>query len=309
MLSFTRGIFISFLAVAAMTGLQAQEKDMLEMIKSFQWDSPATERQTEGVEHRVFYSQANKTDVGYYVSFPGGYDNPENVGERYPVIYYLHGGRPGAESKGLSGFRNFRASRAGDRLPPHIFVMVNGGKLSHYDYVDGYLGVQAFMEFVQHLDETQRTLADRGSRVLIGSSQGGRGVGRYLFRYPELFATGVSIAGGHQRELIISENEGSELNGIVIPDASNNVFDNAMAYAARGDDAPRVNLMVVIGNEDDNYPGNLIWCARLAELGIKHELMVVPGTGHGVDFDIEGSRERVWRFISNGLRGEVSSQE
>ena len=304
-----RRILIFCMAVTIMAGLQAQKKDMLEMIKSFQWVSPATGRQTEGVEHRVFYSQANKAEVGYYVSYPVGYNEPGNVGERYPVIYYLHGGRPGAESKGLSGFKNFRASRAGDLLPPHIFVMVNGGKLSHYDYVDGYLGVQAFMEFVQHLDGTERTLADRQSRVLIGSSQGGRAVGRYLFRYPELFATGVSIAGGHQTELILSENEGSEFNGIVIPDASNNVFDNAIAYAARGHAAPMVHLMVVIGNEDDNYQGNLIWCAKLAELAIKHELMVVPGTGHGVDFEIEGSRERVWRFMSNGLRGAISSQE
>ena len=304
MLSARRRILVFLLTLGALTGLQAQEKDMLKMVESFQWVSPQAKGSVDGVEHRTFYSQANQADVGYYVSFPAGYADPKNVGKRYPVIYYLHGGRPGAESKGLGGYRNFRGDRAGDRMPPHIFVMVNGGKLSHYDYIDGYLGVQAFMEFVKHLDGTERTLVDRTSRVLIGSSQGGRAVGRYLFRYPELFATGVSIAGGHQRELIISENEGSELNGIVIPDASNNVFDNARTYVDRGEAAPAVSLMVVVGNEDENYPGNLVWCAQLAEWGIEHELMVVPGTGHGVSFDIENSRERVWRFMSQGLDRE-----
>lgn len=135
-------------------------------------------------------------------------------------------------------------------------MIVNGGKLSHYDYVDGYLGVQAFMELVKHLDAKERTVADR---VLIGSSQVGRAVGRYLLRYADLFATGVSIAGGHQTELLISENDGSERNGIVVPDASNNVFDNATAYAQRRGDAPPVSLMVVVGNQDDNDPGNLGW--------------------------------------------------
>jgi len=282
----------------------AQKKDMLKMIESFKWVSPDGGKEVDGIEHRTFYSESNQTEVGYYVNYPVGYDDPGNTGKRYPVIYYLHGGRPGAESKGLNGFKNFSASRAGERLPAHLFVIVNGGKLSHYDYVDGYLGVQAFMELVKHLDAKERTVAERNGRVLIGSSQGGRAVGRYLLRYADLFATGVSIAGGHQTELLISENDGSERNGIVVPDASNNVFDNAIAYAKRGETAPPVSLMVVIGDQDDNYPGNLRWGAKLAELRIEYELMVVPGTGHGVNFDIENSRERVWRFMAAGMSGQ-----
>lgn len=298
--------WIGFLLIGsgALSVGHAQKKDMLKVIESFKWVSPDGAKEVDGIEHRTFYSESNQTDVGYYVNYPMGYDDPENAGKRYPVIYYLHGGRPGAESKGIHGFKNFRASRAGDQLPAHIFVMVNGGKLSHYDYIDGYLGVQAFMELVKHLDVNERTVVDRAGRVLIGSSQGGRAVGRYLFRYADLFATGVSIAGGHQTELLISETEGSELNGIVVPDASNNVFDNARAYVKRGDAVPLVRLMVVVGNQDDNYPGNLVWCAKLAELGIEHELMVVPGTGHGVNFDIENSRARVWRFMAAGMSGQ-----
>jgi len=96
----------------------AQKKDMLKMIESFKWVSPNVAKEVEGIEHRTFYSKSNQTEVGYYVNYPEGYNDPENTGKRYPVIYSLHGGRPGAESKGLNGFKNFRASRAGDQLRP-----------------------------------------------------------------------------------------------------------------------------------------------------------------------------------------------
>lgn len=44
--------------------------------------------------------------------------------------------------------------------------------------------------------------------------------------------------------------------------------------------------------------------AKLTELRIEYELMVVPGTGHGVNFDIENSRERVWRFMAAEMSGQ-----
>ncbi len=270
------------------------------MLKSFQWINRDVARESPGIKHETFASVANHAEVGYYIALPEGYTETANRNKTYPVIYFLHGGRPGSEAKGLNGYANFNATRAGEAMPPHIFVTVNGGKLSHYDY-DGVYGVKAFLELVQHVDQTYRTVADRQGRVLIGTSQGGRGVGRYLFRYADLFATGVSICGGHQRELIISENNGSELNGVVIPDGSNNVFDNARAYTARGDAVPAVNLMIVVGDEDENYPGNLQWCIELNRLGINHQLVVVPGTGHNVDYNIESTRERIWHFMATGI--------
>jgi len=62
-----------------------------------------------------------------------------------------------------------------------------------------------------------------------------------------------------------------------------------------------VNLMVVIGNKDDNYVGNLQWSIHLRELGIPHELVVVPGAGHGIDWEIENTGNRIYNFINNGL--------
>ncbi len=280
---------------------QTTPEGWAERLAPFKWNHGGERQPPPGLEHGTYFSEANEAEVGYYINLPLGYEDAANTGQRYPVVYFLHGGRPGAEYKSFGGYLNFNAMRAGKAMPPHIFVGVNGGRLSHYDYGDGALGVQAFLELVEHVDATYRTIVDRNGRALIGGSQGGRGVGRYLFRYADRFATGVSIAGGHQRELIISENDGDEQSGIVIPDGTNNVFDNARAYAERGNEVPPVNLMIVIGDEDGNYVGNLQWSIFLRELGINHELMVVPGTGHGIDFDIENSRNRVWRWLADGL--------
>ena len=59
--------------------------------------------------------------------------------------------------------------------------------------------------------------------------------------------------------------------------------------------------MVVIGNKDANYIGNLEWSIHLQNLNIKHELVVVPGTGHGIDWSIEITDTRIYDFISNSL--------
>ncbi len=61
-------------------------------------------------------------DVGYYVYLPTGYQAPENADKKYPVVYHLHGGRPGGEGKSVS-LASFihKAMEAGD-IQPTIYV-------------------------------------------------------------------------------------------------------------------------------------------------------------------------------------------
>jgi enterochelin esterase-like enzyme len=281
-------------------GLPAQEEpSWWKAFETFQWINEAPEQMHPSLVHLTFYSEANDTEVGFYMRLPRGYDSPGNKKKSYPVIYYLHGGRPGSEVKGRGGFNNMLPMLKSEDYPPVFIVLVNGGKLSHYEY-DEYKGVSAFLELVDYVDKTYPTITDRSGRVVMGSSQGGRGTARYIFKFPELFGTAVSLAGGHQHEKRIHENEGVESEYLTIPDAKNNVFNNALVYAAR-DNAPEVNLMVVIGNKDANYVGNLEWSIHLQNLNIKHELVVVPGTGHGIDWSIENTDTRIYNFITDSL--------
>ena len=86
-----------------------------------------------------------------------------NGGDRhYPVVYYLHGGRPGNELAG-AGMAAFvaNAMEAGT-VPPAIYVFVNGGPLSHYNYPHGTaygssakqgMGCDVFInELIPHID-------------------------------------------------------------------------------------------------------------------------------------------------------------
>ena len=63
---------------------------------SFKWVNPLPESSVPGLEHATFISPSLGNDVGYLILFPAGYERTQ---QRYPVVYYLHGGRPGNESK------------------------------------------------------------------------------------------------------------------------------------------------------------------------------------------------------------------
>ena len=283
-----------------LASLDAQEEpSWLKGMKDFKWINEAPEQIHPSVIHMSFYSKANQTDVGFYMRLPRGYDAPENKGKRYPVIYFLHGGRPGSEVKSRNGFRNMLPMLKSEDYPAAFMIGVNGGKLSHYQYHE-YKGISAFLELIEHMDKTYPTIANRSGRVVMGSSQGGRGTSRYIFSHPELFKTAIALASGHQHEKRIHENDGYESDFLTIPDAGNNAFNNASEYAARKN-APPINLMAVIGNKDDNYVGNLQWSIHLQELGIKHELIVVPGAGHGIDWSIENTDTRIYNFIRTSL--------
>jgi enterochelin esterase-like enzyme len=292
---------LSLLFLLFNLGLNAQEEpSWLKGMDDFKWINEAPEQMHPSVIHMTFYSKANKTDVGFYLRLPRGYDAPQNLGKRYPVIYYLHGGRPGSEVKSKGGFKNMLPMLKSEDYPAAFMIGVNGGKLSHYQFHE-HKGISAFLELIQHIDKTYPTIADRSGRAIMGSSQGGRGTSRYIFSHPKLFQTAVALASGHQHEKRINENNGYESDFLTIPDGENNAFNNASEYADRNN-APPVNLMVVIGNQDDNYVGNLQWSIHLQELGIKHELIVVPGTGHGIDWSIENTDTRIYNFLTHGLK-------
>ena len=83
-------------------------------------------------------------------------------------------------------------------------------------------------------------------------------------------------------------------------DSKDNSWDNATLYANRTG-APKVRLLVVVGDKDSNYQPNLDWCAHLAKLNITHELVIVPGAGHGIDWKIQNTDRRIFDFIAESL--------
>jgi len=262
------------LIVAANWSLAQQDKKEA----TFKWVNPFPKDKYPGLQHGTFRSAANNVDVGYCIYLPPGYDDPTNKDRRYPVVYWLHGGRPGGENKGISQTSYFDQAMKNREVPPMIYVFPNGGVVSHYDYPKlKSLGETAFIkELIPHIDKNFRTIASREGRAVEGFSQGGRGTARYMFKYPELFCSAAPMGGGHQHEKRISENNGDE--GAYQFEPKNNTWDLARKYAAES--KVPLRILVVVGTNDMNYQANLDWMEHLRSLKIPFEQRIVKGAPH-----------------------------
>ena len=91
--------FVLLLLVATLSTGDAPAQDATKKTQPpFQWVNPPNLK-LPGLKHGVFKSPSMGLDVGYCIYLPPGYE--DNADRRYPVVYYLHGGRPGNESKSI----------------------------------------------------------------------------------------------------------------------------------------------------------------------------------------------------------------
>lgn len=141
----------------------------------------------------------------YSIYLPDGY---EKTGERYPVLYLLHGANGSHESWCRDGGgeqpRITDEEIATGRAKKMIVVMPdagglgkkNGGKNMGYFNVEGWAYEDFFFqEFIPHIDQTYRTIASKEGRAVAGLSMGGGGAFVYAQRHPEMFNAAYSTSG------------------------------------------------------------------------------------------------------------------
>src|ERR1700757_1418832 len=132
--------------------------------------APATRRIDSSYSSRALGSRLH-----FEVYLPAGY---ASSGERYPVVYFLHGLPAGAVSYQSMRF----VERALDEVGrPAILVVPQGARAGEADprYVahrpgDNWAGAIA-LELPRVVDARYRTIAARGGRALVGVSAGGYG--------------------------------------------------------------------------------------------------------------------------------------
>jgi enterochelin esterase-like enzyme len=264
----------------------------------FRWVNPLPDGHDTALKNATFRSPSLGVDVGYLILLPEEY---ATSCKRYPVVYYLHGGRPGSESKShrLAPFID-DAMKKGD-IPPTMYVFVNGGPVSHYNMPDqpDAQGADVFIkELIPHIDATYRTIASRSGRALEGFSQGGRGTMRLSLRYPELFCSAAPGGGGYATEKKISESGGYESETLKFAEGDN-VWDLARAYAAG--DQPKVQWMIYVGTEGFNYENNLEYMNFLDTLGIKYAKLIVPDVPHSAVGIYESQGAEIMRFHADNF--------
>ena len=270
-----------------------QPKSEQKKPKPFQWVNPLPEDHHPALIHRTFPSPSLEVDVGYVIMLPESY---EVTARRFPVVYYLHGGRPGSETKSIKLAPIIHDAMKSGLVSPAIYVFVNGGPVSHYNMPNQpeAQGADVFIkELIPHVDATYRTIANRSGRAIEGFSQGGRGTMRLSMRYPELFCSAAPGGGGFATEKKISESGGFESETLKFA-AGDNVWDLARAYAAG--DAPDVQLLIHVGTEGFNYQNNLEYMQFLDSLGIEYEKVIVPDAPHSAIEIYEKRGLEIMRF-------------
>ena len=244
------------------------------------------------LKHGTLKSSSMGVDVGYYIYLPPGYEGSE---ARYPVVYHLHGGRPGGEDKAPKLVTYVDAAIKAGTIEPTIYVFPNGGPMSWYDMLDREqgMGESVFVkEVVPHIDEAYRTWGTREGRALEGYSQGGRGTTRIMFKHPELFLSVAPGGSGYATEKSISENDGYESDTLRFLPIGYNTWDLARVYAARTDKPqPEMDILIWDGTKCFNYEGNQAFSAHLNELGLKHETLWIEGVPHTAtgSYDVNGA--------------------
>ena len=265
--------------VDAQTGSDQQKTKKKKAPAPFSWVNPLKADLT-GVTHATFRSPSMEVDVGYCIYLPTEYHTSAGADKRYPVVYYLHGGRPGSETKAvrLSAFMH-RHIETG-HVAPMIYVFVNGGPVSHYNMPDreDAQGEDVFVrELIPHIDRTYRTIAAREGRGIEGFSQGGRGTTRIMFRHPHLFCSAAPGGAGHETEKRISEQNGKESENLVFA-PGDNTYDLARRYAEKPE--PRLPILIHVGTRGFNYQNNLAYMKFLESLAIPYQRLIVEGAPH-----------------------------
>jgi enterochelin esterase-like enzyme len=152
---------------------------------------------SEGVTHHILHSEKMNRDVGFNILVPPGY---ETSGQRYSVIYNLHGATGNEHCKGYAP--KIMAMMKEGKVTPAIWVFPNGAQGSMWrDGPEGnpfatYVDTFVIKELIPHIDSHWRTLTTRESRAVNGFSMGGYGSVRFAFKYPEMFCACLSISGG-----------------------------------------------------------------------------------------------------------------
>lgn len=288
-------------AVAGISVYGQADKKKKKIATPFSWVSPASEWKVKtlpkNVRHDTFKSPSMGIDVGYYVYLPDGYDAKKNKSKKYPVVYHLHGGRPGSESKSVSLSTFIDQAMRTKKIAPTIYVFPNGGPMSWYNYpqVKNGQGEDVFIkEMIPHVDATYRTFGTRAKRGIQGFSQGGRGTTRIIFKYPEMFGSTAPGGSGYEPEERIRDSNGVESPNVRFAPGYD-AWTLAKAYSKRKD-APPLNPLIWVGTKGFNYEYNLKFMKYLDGLGIHYEKLIVPDAPHSTKIIYEKSGIELMQF-------------
>ncbi len=226
-----------------------------------------------------FRSASLRGDLHVLVRLPAGY---ATSGERYPVVYFLHGLPAGSTSYASLGWLVAAFDRSGGRailVIPQASREANGDP-EYLDWGPGRNWATAIgNELPRFIDGRYRTIATRTGRALVGVSAGGYGAASIGLARPGEFSVVESWSGYF---------EPTDPTGAVPLDlgstarnAEASVHAQVRTLAAQFRRHPTY-LAFYVGSGDPTFVGeNVLLDEELREAGVPHTYATYPG-GHSV---------------------------
>lgn len=263
---------------------------------------PLSGASAELLRDQSFASQALGAPLAYDVYLPPGY---AESGERYPVLYLLHGVGGNRHDWPDLGHVEATAEQLieSGQIEPLIIVSADGATSWYVDSADvggpGDYATATREELIAHVDAAYRTRATRNARAIGGLSMGGFGALRLAFERPDLYAAAVSLSAALWSRLtdnsVLNERQEAIFQGSFgtpfdarrfrrMSPENERLIESAKAHPER--------LAVYLGAGDDDhfraYASTFDFFMRLRERGLPVELRIADG-GHD------------WTYWSNAL--------
>ncbi|HEV2112498.1 MAG TPA: alpha/beta hydrolase-fold protein, partial [Terriglobales bacterium] len=142
------------------------------------------------VDCNVLDSHILRRAIRYCVLLPDSYD--KSPGERYPVLYFLHGLGDNEQTLINTGAWDIVESlRREHKISDFLIVSPQGDHTFYINSADGDFRYSDFFlkEFMPFIERKYRVRAGRKYRGITGMSMGGYGALRFAFAYPALFGS------------------------------------------------------------------------------------------------------------------------
>lgn len=281
------------------------------VLEPSQWVTRAIE--TERVQYGTFESEAVGETVSYHIYLPAAYHGVSQ--ERFPVLYWLHGGRGGLP--GIAAVSSFFDKAITDRhiRPMMIVFPVCPPMRMWCDSKDGASPVESMLmnDLIPHIDKTYRTIAAAEGRLVEGWSMGGYGAGRLGFKFPDQFAA-VSMLGAGPLQLDFRT---GAVSGVRRKDVFQTTYGGDWAYfeaqspwrlAEHFAAGEPTNLVIrqAVGLDDAMCADNRAFHKHLDTLKIPHTYLEVPDVSHNTMDVLNALGASNWAFY-NAVFGRAAA--